>query len=288
MKSTKRDVNLPKNSLGLTCLNAGCGNYYLKDWINVDFRKSKYVQYCDLRKGIPYPNNAFDVVYSSNIIEHFSYKIGQKFIQELFRVLKPGGTIRLLTPDLERITKEYLKNLDAWAQEKSDINRQRYEWILLEMFDQMTREQSGGIMLEKIQAGDVCPEYVIYRTGDELRGCLYPEKKNTSQVGRYYSQTSLFYRILIFCKNMLRKMFYYVKKRKVPFNESGELHKWYYDRVSLEYILRQVGFVDFKVVDHKTSRIYGWEKMNLDISTSGDGPRKPDSIIVEATKPVQR
>lgn len=259
----------------------------MKDWINLDLRKSEYVQYCDLRKGIPYPDNTFDVVYSSNIIEHFLYKIGQKFIQELFRVLKPGGTIRLLTPDLERIAKEYIKNLNAWAQDKSDISRQRYEWILLEMFDQMTREQSGGLMLEKIQAGDVYPEYVIYRTGDELRGSLYPEKKNSSQQGRDYSLISLFYRILIFYMSMLRKIFYFVKKRgrKVSFNESGELHKWYYDRVSLEYLCRQVGFVDFKVVDYKTSRISGWEKMNLDISTSGDGPRKPDSIIVEAIKP---
>ena len=288
VKSMERDDNLPKNSLGLTCLNAGCGNSYFKDWINLDFRKSAYVQYCNLRQGIPYPHNTFDLVYSSNIIEHFSYRIGQEFIQHSFRVLKPGGTIRLLTPDLERIAKEYLKNLNVWAQEKSKINRQRYEWILLEMFDQMTREKSGGLMLKKIQAGDVCPEYVIYRTGDELRGYLYPTNKNSSQGGKNYSQISLSYRTLIFYKGMLRRIFFYFVKKgreKVPFNESGELHKWYYDRVSLEYLFRQIGFVGFKVVDYKTSRISGWEKMNLDISTSGDGPRKPDSIIVEANKP---
>lgn len=291
-KSAEPGVKSPRNSLGLTCLNAGCGRHYWKDWVNLDFHESRYVRYCDLRRGIPYPDNIFDVVYSSHVIEHFSYKAGQKFVRDLFRVLSPGGTIRLLTPDLERIATEYLENLKAWDQDKSDINRRRYEWIMLEMFDQMTRETSGGLMAEKIQAGDVCPDYVVYCTGDELRGQLYAgEKSSLPEAANDSLVSALFYRLPPFCQNILREMFYFVRKVEakvpfaVPFRESGELHKWYYDRVSLEHLLSQTGFVDFKVVDYKTSRVFGWAEMNLDISAFGDAPRKPDSIIVEATKP---
>lgn len=293
IKSTKQNLSLPKNSLGLTCLNAGCGEHYLKDWVNLDLVQSEYVQDEDLGKGISYPDSIFDLVYSSNLIEHFSCEVAQRFMQELFRVLKPKGTIRLLTPDLEQMAEEYLKNLKAWAQDKSEINRQRYEWILLEMFDQMTREKRGGLMFEKVQAGEALPEYVIQRTGDELRYYLCPETKGPSQKNRNFLQKNgfskkpLFCRIWIFLKDSLKEIYHFIIKprKKVPFSESGERHKWYYDRVSLEYLFKRVGFVDFKVVDYKTSRIPGWEKMNLDISDFGDSPRKPDSIIVEASRP---
>jgi len=278
-----RQAIIKKNGMGLKCLNAGCGDSYWKDWTNLDFQENPYVQYCDLRKGIPFPEGAFDIVYSSNSIEHFSYEVATHFLEELFRVLAPGGTLRLLTPDLERMAQEYLKNLQAWDKDKSDINRQRYEWILIEMFDQMTRDKSGGRMLEKIQEGDILPEYVSYRTGDAFRELLCPSQDTTPKKNTNVDvEVSLWQKI----RNHLKKILF-IKKNypEIPFEALGEIHKWYYDRVSLEYLSDLIGFVDFEVVDYKQSRILGWEKYNLDISKSEDSARKPDSIVVEASKP---
>jgi len=288
-EARKKEVkfNFPPNSSGLNCLNAGCGNRYLNDWVNLDLRVSKHVRYCDLRKGIPYPDQIFDVAYSSNIIEHLFYKQGIKFVGELFRVLKPGGTIRLLTPDLERMAKEYLFNLNEYDKFPTDKTRRKYEWILLELFDQMTREKSGGLMLEKIQTGDICPEYVISRTGDELRPLLTAEKRIDPEPGKDHLHNSFFFQVLRKIVNTLSVVPRGSRSsgKNIPFRESGELHKWYYDRVSLKQLLGIAGFVDFKVVDYRNSRIPGWERMNLDISNSDKSPRKPDSIIVEASKP---
>lgn len=50
-------------------------------------------------EGIPFPDNFFDVVYSKSVIEHFYYP--EKLVQEIFRVLKPGGTVITLCPDWE-------------------------------------------------------------------------------------------------------------------------------------------------------------------------------------------
>jgi len=47
---------------------------------------------------LPYDNEFFDVVHCSNIIEHLAPGDAYKMFQEIYRVLKPGGKIILVTP----------------------------------------------------------------------------------------------------------------------------------------------------------------------------------------------
>jgi SAM-dependent methyltransferase len=49
--------------------------------------------------GIPYADDTFDIVYSKSVIEHFYYP--EKFMSEVFRVLKPGGRCITLCPAWE-------------------------------------------------------------------------------------------------------------------------------------------------------------------------------------------
>ncbi|MBD2424552.1 class I SAM-dependent methyltransferase [Phormidium sp. FACHB-1136] len=49
--------------------------------------------------GIPYPDNYFDVVYSKSVIEHFHYP--ERFVREIYRVLKPGGLVITMCPAWE-------------------------------------------------------------------------------------------------------------------------------------------------------------------------------------------
>ena len=67
--------------------------------------------------------------------------------------------------------------------------------------------------------------------------------------------------------------------------DTGEAHQWMYDRVSLERLLSQNGFSDFRVCRYDESRIPGWDRFQLDRSQAGDRPRKPDSLFAEAVKP---
>lgn len=48
--------------------------------------------------SIPYESDFFDVVHCSNIIEHLTPDDAQKMFREIYRVLKPGGKIILITP----------------------------------------------------------------------------------------------------------------------------------------------------------------------------------------------
>jgi ubiquinone/menaquinone biosynthesis C-methylase UbiE len=53
----------------------------------------------------PYDDNVFDVVYSKSFIEHL--KSPSAYVDEAFRVLKPGGLLLTLTPDWEANYKKF-------------------------------------------------------------------------------------------------------------------------------------------------------------------------------------
>ena len=54
-------------------------------------------QVCDLEGGIPFGDSEFDLVYASEVIEHLADT--EAFLSDIFRVLKPGGTLLLSTPN---------------------------------------------------------------------------------------------------------------------------------------------------------------------------------------------
>jgi ubiquinone/menaquinone biosynthesis C-methylase UbiE len=62
----------------------------------------------DLTKPFPWANDSVDVLYSSHTLEHMSRDQGHEFLRQCHRVLKPGGVIRIVVPDLSCVVKRYL------------------------------------------------------------------------------------------------------------------------------------------------------------------------------------
>jgi SAM-dependent methyltransferase len=152
-------------------LNLGCGSRFHKDWINIDFAsQSNDVLEHNLLSGIPFESNHFDVLYHSHLLEHFSKADASHFISECYRVLKPNGIIRIAVPDLEKIVRTYLDCLEKAL--NSEVNsEENYNWILLELYDQVVRNTSGGEMQKFLFHPDLKNEDFIYsRLGDEAKG----------------------------------------------------------------------------------------------------------------------
>ena len=130
----------------MKALNLGCGRRFHSTWTNVNFISTgDGVISQDLVQGIHFPSNTFDVVYHSHLLEHFPRKLSCFFIGECYRVLKPNGILRVVVPDLEQIARTYLVALDKADHGLSEW-AMTYEWIMLEMYDQTVRSQSGGDM----------------------------------------------------------------------------------------------------------------------------------------------
>jgi predicted SAM-dependent methyltransferase len=82
-----------------------------------------YIQYCqtndikwaDATREIPLPNNSVSLIYSSHMLEHLDRTEAAQFLKEAMRVLKTGGTIRLVLPDLSKSIELYNIHKDADA-----------------------------------------------------------------------------------------------------------------------------------------------------------------------------
>ena len=112
-------------------LNFGCGSRFSPDWVNIDvYAWNNEVQRVNLLKTFPFPEGYFDAVYSSHVLEHFTPRQADHLISESFRVLRPGGILRTVVPDLEATCREYIRVLDS-----STMSEQPYEydWIILEL-----------------------------------------------------------------------------------------------------------------------------------------------------------
>jgi predicted SAM-dependent methyltransferase len=98
-------------------LNVGCGLVPLDGWLNVDvFPVSRSILRMNATRRFPFGDGVFDYVFSEHMIEHITYPQGQGMLKECFRVLKPGGIIRISTPDLAFLCAVYQPEKPALLQ----------------------------------------------------------------------------------------------------------------------------------------------------------------------------
>jgi predicted SAM-dependent methyltransferase len=89
-------------------VNLGCGYRPMAGWVNVDIARGPQIDIVwDLRRSLPFPNESCAVIFSEHVIEHLSKDDGENLLRECYRVLQPGGALRLSTPDAELYLKSY-------------------------------------------------------------------------------------------------------------------------------------------------------------------------------------
>lgn len=246
-------------------LNLGCGSRYHKDWINLDFKSnSQYVIEYDLRTSLPFDNESVDVIYTSHVLEHFSKCFAPKFLQECYRILKPKGIIRVIVPDLEQLMRNYIKFLDG-AKNGDKDSQEKYEWTMIELFDQMVRNHSGGEMLNYWKQNPMPQEaFVIERTGSEVKNVIKKIRENPNV-------------------KPLQECIQGTTEEVGKFRLSGEVHQWMYDEYSLGNLLKNIGFKKIRKCNANESNILEFNQYMLDIEYDGS-VRKPDSLFMEAVK----
>ena len=102
----------------------------------------------DLSKGIPFGDESADVVYHSHLIEHLDRNIAPLFLKECFRVLKPGGIMRIVAPDLEIICRKYMANLELCEKGVREA-LDRHDDFFEELFLQSVQREAFGAGMQK-------------------------------------------------------------------------------------------------------------------------------------------
>lgn len=111
-KFSRKLKNLPKDNC---YLNIGSGSAVIKDFINIDFFGVPGIDYAaDLRKPLLIPDSSVDGIFCEHTIEHLTYEQVQALLKECNRVLKVGGVIRIILPDLSKFIEAYQTDNSRW------------------------------------------------------------------------------------------------------------------------------------------------------------------------------
>jgi predicted SAM-dependent methyltransferase len=107
----------------------GAGSSRLTGWLNTDIEPGgDGLAYLDATKRFPFDDGSIHYIFSEHVIEHLTYEEGKAMIAEAFRVLAPGGKMRISTPDLMQFIALFDDNLSAEARDYLDGKVRWHEW----------------------------------------------------------------------------------------------------------------------------------------------------------------
>ena len=94
-------------------LHLGSGDHHIAGWINVDVSPALRVEVAaDLTREMPFRSGSIDFIHSEDFIEHVDAEAGTAVLRECHRILRTGGVMRILTPDLRAIVEEVYLHRD--------------------------------------------------------------------------------------------------------------------------------------------------------------------------------
>ena len=94
-------------------------------WIATDV-SWRSPHYLDVTRPWPIASNSVDAIFSDNVIEHLSLVEARIAFREAVRVLRPGGIMRAVTPDVGALVDLYLRGPDAAAPLRAELVDEGY------------------------------------------------------------------------------------------------------------------------------------------------------------------
>jgi len=109
-------------------LQIGAGGARHEGWLNTDIEPGEGLAYLDATQAFPFPDATFQYVASEHVIEHLTYDQAKVMISESFRVLAPGGKVRVATPNLLRLIALFDPNKSDEAKRYIAGKLEWHEW----------------------------------------------------------------------------------------------------------------------------------------------------------------
>jgi len=133
-------------------IEIGAGKKPRPGYATCDIRDLKTVDYVCAADELPFEDNTIEEVYSRHVAEHFTLKEFLNVLHEWNRVLKPGGSVYIICPNLTWHLKQVLEgshesfynkesgsnarywgfgSLFGWQQNEYDVHKFGYYYDLL-------------------------------------------------------------------------------------------------------------------------------------------------------------
>jgi predicted SAM-dependent methyltransferase len=152
-------------------VNIGCGPLLDPGWTGIDYRSPNASIRCDIKRGLPFQDGACRFVFSEHVFEHLDLRELRCVLRECYRVLEPGGVVRIIMPSLEAYVSAYMTQNDAFIRTVLDRQVSRAE-MLNGVFQRVTHRfihDFPSIQSELLAAGFSA----VYHSS--FRSSSYPE-----------------------------------------------------------------------------------------------------------------
>jgi SAM-dependent methyltransferase len=83
-----------------------------RDWIHVDWQDADLTVNLVENPILPFKDNSTRLIFSAHLIEHLPQETLPVLLRECYRILKPGGRIRIECPDIEKLVELYRRSDD--------------------------------------------------------------------------------------------------------------------------------------------------------------------------------
>lgn len=275
-------------------VNLACGGIYVNhsDWINLDYSPiGDGVIQADLLGTLPFKQGSVSLVYSSHFLEHIPRAKVRPFLSECFRILEPGGVIRLVLPDLEQMCSQYLDKRKQGDHRKADF-------CVVAMIDQCIRLESGGELgslyefySQSFDKNIDMAEYIRSFNGEVLCKVQNQGNNNSNKIITMLGKPKLLYgKIAYYLQQYYIHMIVSLLPRafrtqNVSLAAVGERHHWLWDFYQLQQALESVGFIEVSRFNFNTSRVTDFPFQPLDMDLEGFPRKGLESMYIEAQKP---
>ncbi len=116
-------------------LEIGSGNRPLPGYEHLDIDPNcPDVDFCCSMDCIPVEDNSFDEIRSIHTIEHIGWRRGFPTLQEWYRILKPGGMVDIITPNLNYIARAYIENGAMWKRDFEQLHPDEKKHLMVKGF----------------------------------------------------------------------------------------------------------------------------------------------------------
>jgi predicted SAM-dependent methyltransferase len=109
-------------------------NIKREGWITIDISDGADIN-IDLTLPIPLNDKMIDIIYTSHLLEHFSYKDLIELMNELLRILKPGGILKISVPDARIFIDAYESNDQVMINELSKTNHFKHPFTRIDFIN---------------------------------------------------------------------------------------------------------------------------------------------------------
>lgn len=102
-------------------VNFGCGDTRLDGYVGVDVRACRGADYVLPAWDVsPFDRDSVDEVYSRHMLEHLDPQDARRSLAAWFSILRPGGLLRLVVPDLAFHARQLLGAATSWTDEPAE------------------------------------------------------------------------------------------------------------------------------------------------------------------------